>query len=336
MAIIKIDRFRGAMNGALGGDALGAPYETKKAMEIGIDLIARDGLQAFDYIEPFKNKRQIRKGQPTDDSELTAALAQGLLSPEFDAAGIYARLRGFIHGHGTEGRKSILTDGPAYGSGGTLRSALRAETYEESFLAFREGNVSLMPSNGSLMRNTPIALRYMGHPDMIVSAAKRQSCITHVHPAAQVACMVHALLLWYILLGVDGPNTAWKYTQETIRSLFEQEKATKDRILKSDLETVLAFDGERPHEDEIWPNTGGAMLSLRIALWAFLTASDFRDGLTKSISVGGDTDTYGAIAGGLLGAHFGIDGIPKEWRDVLIGREIMTKLADDLYALAYN
>ena len=93
------------------------------------------------------------------------------------------------------------------------------------------------------------------------------------------------------------------------------------------------MDVSQPDDSVIWPNTGSAAVSLRVALWASLTATDFRDGITKATLVGGDTDTYAAIAGGILGARFCESGIPVEWRNALQGGEIMTTIAEKLYAL---
>jgi len=38
-------------------------------------------------------------------------------------------------------------------------------------------------------------------------------------------------------------------------------------------------------------------------------------------NLGDDTDTVGAIAGGLAGLYYGYDAIPEEWREALIKRE---------------
>lgn len=320
-------RKRGALVGTLAGDALLAVYETAKTSTIAADLFRRGKLMPFDYVEPFQRKRKVEKGHPTDDSELAAALGYGLLADTFDRDNIYLRLRDFIHGNHSP-RKSVLTDGEAYGSGGTLRSALREPTYADSMQAFREGEVIAAPTNGSLMRNMPVALRYK--TEDVAEYARKQSCITHIHPSAQVACMAHALLGSEVLNGLK-PLDAWNATKEHLRVILDREKKSPNKIRVEALEAVIAMKRSMPTEAEIWPNTGEALISFRIALAAFIYAEDFYDGILKIVFVGGDTDTYGAIAGGLLGAHFGYEGIPKEWRDALIGRKIMIDIADKLH-----
>lgn len=326
MQISKLDRYRGAMLGTLVGDAAGAPYENKRRAEIHTDLEHRGGLKLFDYVDPWKGKRQMYKGQPTDDSELAAALAQSIVASHgLDECDAYVRFRDFIHGNSPEGRRSILTNGPAYGSGGILRAALRSATYEESLAVFERGEVPVIPTNGSLMRCISVPLGYCNDIHLSINAARRQSCITHVHNTAQAACMAYTVLVSHILDG-ETPVSAWDFT----RSLFSRDPCTGHPGLKD----ILSVEVSEPSEDDIWPHSGAALISFRVALWASLTACDFRNGITKSIAVGGDTDTYGAIAGGILGARFGVEGIPCEWRDVLIGREIMWDLADGLYVFS--
>jgi len=46
-------------------------------------------------------------------------------------------------------------------------------------------------------------------------------------------------------------------------------------------------------------------------------APDFETGMIRVINQGGDADTNGAVAGALLGAQFGVNGIPRRWRDGL-------------------
>ncbi len=316
-------RYRGALVGVLAGDALGAPYEHQKAAAIQMDLSRRGGLVPFDYLDPWEKKRQVKMGQPTDDSELTACLGLSLGKyPMFDAVDLYHGMRDFIHG-----RQSVLTDGPAYGSGGTLRAALKPASYAKSLDAFERGEIPEIPSNGSLMRSAPVALCCHGDLDKTIWFAHRQSSITHVHPVARASCIVYSVLLSR-LLGGDAPMGAWDVARTALSYNVHLSLWNKEML------DVLTIKPVQPFENEIWPKTGGALISLRVALWALCSSTDFRDGITKAVSVGGDTDTYAAIAGGLLGATYGIEGIPREWRDVLIGREKMEAIATRLYEVA--
>ena len=329
MTTSLLERYQGALLGTLCGDALLAPYEWSWPPEaIKADIERRGGLVAheyepFDYIEPWKAKRTIPAGQPTDDSELAAALAESLVSKgELDPRDLYYRLRSFIHG-----RKSILTD-IAYGIGGTLSDALSSDTYEMSLERFAQGEVKTPPSNGSLMRCIPIPLFYFNKRFLaLVDAARTQSLVTHRNPACVAACIAYSIYVRSILDGL-GPARA------AVRMLRDLSSREVER--SSAIDEVLELDFSQPPTwEEIEPQKGSVMLSLRIAIWASIDAKDFADGIIKVGLLGGDTDTYGAIAGGILGAHFGVQGIPEKWSSVMKGRAKMLDLADQLDELAY-
>ena len=54
-----------------------------------------------------------------------------------------------------------------------------------------------------------------------------------------------------------------------------------------------------------------------LQVW-FREPEDFAQGLQNIIRAGGDTDTAGAIYGGIVGARVGKDGIPKDWLDNIV------------------
>jgi ADP-ribosylglycohydrolase len=66
-------------------------------------------------------------------------------------------------------------------------------------------------------------------------------------------------------------------------------------------------------------------------LWALTTTENFTDGIYQSIIIGGDTDTYAAVAGSFLGARYGEDSILSAWKEKLLGDEVMLDIADRLY-----
>ena len=44
-----------------------------------------------------------------------------------------------------------------------------------------------------------------------------------------------------------------------------------------------------------------------------LTTDNYRDCVLKAVNLGSDTDTTAAVAGGLAGIMYGLEGIPAEW-----------------------
>jgi ADP-ribosylglycohydrolase len=64
-----------------------------------------------------------------------------------------------------------------------------------------------------------------------------------------------------------------------------------------------------------------------MAVRAALSAPDFETGLRSVVELGDDADTNGAIAGALLGARFGVNGIPTRWRNAIHEGESLTDFA---------
>ena len=52
---------------------------------------------------------------------------------------------------------------------------------------------------------------------------------------------------------------------------------------------------------------------LSAAMWCLLTTDNYRDCVLKAVNLGSDTDTTAAVAGGLVGIMYGLEGIPDEW-----------------------
>lgn len=73
-------------------------------------------------------------------------------------------------------------------------------------------------------------------------------------------------------------------------------------------------------------STGYVVDTLEAAVWCVLTTDSYKDCVLKAVNLGNDTDTIAAIAGGLAGALYGYEAIPKEWLDTLIKREFIEEM----------
>ena len=67
---------------------------------------------------------------------------------------------------------------------------------------------------------------------------------------------------------------------------------------------------------------------------AFAGADSYQQTIERAVAYGNDTDTTAAIAGGLAGIYWGIDGIPAEWLAGMRGRDVVAPLVDRLLATA--
>ena len=68
------------------------------------------------------------------------------------------------------------------------------------------------------------------------------------------------------------------------------------------------------------------------AITAFRSSAGYRSTVERAIEFGNDTDTTAAVAGGLAGAHWGLESIPSEWLEQMRGRDIVVPLVERLTA----
>ena len=73
---------------------------------------------------------------------------------------------------------------------------------------------------------------------------------------------------------------------------------------------------------------GYVVHSLEAAIWCLYTTNNYRDCVLKAVNLGEDTDTVAAIAGGLAGALYGYDDIPKKWLDTLYRRDYIEEMCE--------
>ena len=66
--------------------------------------------------------------------------------------------------------------------------------------------------------------------------------------------------------------------------------------------------------------SGFVLHTLEAALWCLLHTDNYQSCLLEAVNLGEDTDTVGAVAGGLAGIQYGLGGIPVEWLDVIAKR----------------
>ena len=52
--------------------------------------------------------------------------------------------------------------------------------------------------------------------------------------------------------------------------------------------------------------------------------------MLKAVNLGDDTDTVGAVAGGLAGLYYEMDALPKAWLAVIPKKEWIMELAEKM------
>ncbi|HCN49844.1 MAG TPA: hypothetical protein DIT10_12250 [Chryseobacterium sp.] len=297
------------------GDALGVPVEFKKREDLKINPVTKM-LEYMSWHQP--------KGTWSDDSSLTLCLVEELTKGYHLEEIGQSFVRWNKYGHWT-------AHGKLFDIGGTTRHSIarliKGESARFSGNIFEEDN-----GNGSLMRILPLAF-YLEHESDIQKlylTVKEVSSITHGHFRSVFGCFIYVVFAIQLLKG-KSKTEAYKHTQNIALEYAEKhgfnpkEIELFHRILKNDISGYS--------EEEI-KSTGYVLHSLEASLWCFLNSETYSEAVLKAVNLGEDTDTTGAITGGIAGIYYGYESIPQEWLNVLVRKddiEMLCKKLDNKY-----
>jgi poly(ADP-ribose) glycohydrolase ARH3 len=175
------------------------------------------------------------------------------------------------------------------------------------------------------MRAAPVGLFYHRDPAALHRAAELAASITHAHP---IGIEGGVLLARATALALDERLGPADFLDAAIAGCGRAEFVDRLRAARSWL--------DRPPEPREVARTLGtgveAHLSAATALYAFCRfPADFRALMEFVVSLGGDVDTIGAMAGGLLGARAGASALPADLLGRLEARERIEHAARALY-----
>ena len=283
-----IDRLQGIAVGAVVGDALGMPLEFQPARAI-YDLQTEmvDG--------------PLPAGTFTDDSEMALALAESLLAHDpLNAEDLAARFVAWYRAHPSD--IGIHTS--------RVLSMIDAGTpWQEAAQVVQEMDAE-NASNGSLMRAWPLAIARWQQPTQLDAETRQQSLLTHTHPDCVSACVLVNRIL-YELVQRPSEIPADQAMREAVSAALE----TVD--MDPDFRRIVELASIRSRET--LANTGWVRHTVESALWSVLTTRSFEEALVQAVNLGDDADTTGSVAGAIAGALYGIEAIPRRWKDVLHG-----------------
>lgn len=215
--------------------------------------------------------------RPTDDSNMTLAVAQAFLRAKADRSDLaeqaVASMRElgakYPYGYGGRFAAWLVSDDPQpYGSWG----------------------------NGSAMRVSPCAWAAASLEEAL-RFSDAVTAVTHDHPEGLKGARAVTAAIWLARTGAD---------KQTIREHIQQNYYPLD----------FTIDGIRPS----YRFDVSCQGSVPQAIEAFLESESFEDAVRTAVSLGGDSDTIGAITGSIAEAFYGVP--------AAIGAMAMTYLDD--------
>ena len=309
------------LNGIMGvvvGDALGCPVQFESR-----DEVARHPVTGMRGYGTFN----LPEGSWTDDSSLTIALLESIRRVgEIDLDDIMGNFMKWLY----DGE--FTPYGESYDIGrGTMQAINR---YKKNRKAKKcGGDEEWNNGNGSLMRIMPACL-YCSVMESSGMYSDRDAIdvihsvggLTHAHIRSNIACGLYFFMAKYILFREGS-------LQERIQEGLTQGFAFYESYL-ADKENLHYYDRLKDLEafkslpaDKI-KSTGYVVDALEAAVWSLITTDSFDQALLKAVNLGDDTDTVGAIAGGLAGLYYGYDSIPEDWLSAIKRREWIEEMCE--------
>ncbi|MFQ5965054.1 MAG: ADP-ribosylglycohydrolase family protein [Candidatus Scalinduaceae bacterium] len=312
------DKFIGCMLGTHVGDALGMPVEgcSNVAIEANYGEL-REMLDA-----------RMGVGTYTDDTEMMIGIAESLVECKgFDGKDMADRFvslhnpeRGY--GRGTVNALSLIKRGVDWNLAGER--------------VFEGGSYG----NGSSMRIAPIGAFYYDDHNKLREVAYDSSIITHAHPLGKEGAALQAFAVANAV-NMDPSEELDKHSfvLELIHFVKDKRNIYKKKL--HHVEKLLDESPDMAKVIKLLGNDSSAPDSVPTAVYSFVSHCDeFEDSVAYAVSLGGDTDTIGAMTGAISGAYHGKRGIPKRWLDVLEngerGRDYIENLAEKLWEIKIN
>lgn len=285
---VQRDRAGGVLLGQAIGDALGVPYEFGPRIKAGQARMVGGGLGPY------------APGEWSDDTQMAVCSAQ-VTATGADVrteAGLDAVAAAFLDWQ-ARGATDIGTQTAAVlGAARRGTGPLARRMTDGSRAAAASGRAG----NGALMRTSVVGLVALDDPRATADAAARVAALTHADDRCVDSCV-----LW-----TEAVRVAVTEGRLDVRAglpLLPQARRAGWAALIEEAET-------RP--PATFDRNGYTVTALQAA-WSAIHATRHSDGpdhveaaLQAAIAIGHDTDTVAAIAGGLLGARYGVSGLPSD------------------------
>ncbi|MFQ6064374.1 MAG: ADP-ribosylglycohydrolase family protein [Candidatus Bathyarchaeia archaeon] len=293
-------KFVGCLVGSAVGDALGSSFEGSWSPEVKLETFS---------------------GHWTDDTHMMIGVAQSLIENE-----------GFDGEHMAEVFVRNYESQPwrGYGPGPprVFRWIRSGVPWNEAAKRLFGGAGSY--GNGAAMRVAPVGLFYHDDLEKLRRVAYSQSQITHTHRLGMEGAALQACA---VALAI---NTDSSSTLEPSGFLSRLKSFTRDEVYRRKLERAEELLSET-NKGRIVRELGNGVAahnSVPTAIYSFLrNHQSFEQAVLYAVSLGGDTDTIGAMTGAISGAYHGAGRVPRRWKNRLEHRDHIETLAETLWRI---
>jgi ADP-ribosylglycohydrolase len=290
--------------GVVVGDALGVPVEFKSREYLKQNPV--NTMLGF-------GSHNVRAGVWSDDSSLTFCLAESI-NEGLNLQQLANKFVAWKYNNYWTPEGKVFDIGIA-----TSKAIERLAKGENPELA--GGLEESDNGNGSLMRILPLVLY---SKDKSISErfqiTKQVSSLTHGHIRSVIACFYYLEFAKQIIEGKDKFEIYENLKREVpdflkLLNINPDEIAMYNRLLNGNI-----------HEEDEIKSSGYVVHTLEASIWCLLTTNNYVDAVLNAVNLGDDTDTTGAVTGGLAGMLYGFEMIPQTWIDALAKLEEINQL----------
>lgn len=281
----EMDRILGCIYGGIIGNILASELNAKKEIDIKTEYGELNSVES--------TKKLMERGKVSDETLMVMAILKditifGGISPHSIGERFFKNYKTLPTGMDTL-TKSVLKIWEVTREVASFTMEQIAESIWEKSKKQRDGN-------GCLPRATPIGIFSRNSIDTLISYTTKICQLTHADPRSIQSSVAIALAVALLM------NNNY-----TFRSVVERVNEETANVLRSTRE--IKYETLRIDDDTM----GFAYTTLRISFFILHMARDFEEGMLNILRKGGDTVINATIVGQLLGARFGLTGIPKEW-----------------------
>ncbi len=288
------------------GDALGVPVEFASREELDSSPIEdMEGFGTYPY----------DAGAWSDDTSMSLCALDSLAKGDIYWDEIMQNFRRWIE------KGEYTSVGECFDAGRTCVKAVLNYFSFSTPAAESGGTDEYSNGNGSLMRILPFVLftEYGEYAGNRLDIIHKGSALTHAHERSKIGCGIYANIMHQLLREPAMASVERGLRRAELEYSRSPELHHYKRIFESDFKDLKRNDIK---------STGYVVDTLEAALWCLMTTDNFRDCVLKAVNLGNDTDTVAAVAGGMAGALYGYDAIPKEWLNTLMRREYIEDMCE--------
>lgn len=299
---LTAEKIKAIILGHAVGDALGVPVEFASREEL--DSAPVEDMEGF-------GTYPLPAGCWSDDTTMTLCALESISHGTLDYDDIMRNFGRWYY------KDEFTPTGEMFDVGNTCSFAI--DNYFAKHIPADKCGLSSPQANGngSLMRIIPFSLLGYVLPNMRKTLSENGSALTHAHMRSKIACVIYSEILAKL---IEKPS------KESVISGIEEALSLYSDEPEAKFYENLAKVGER--DRDTIKSTGYVVDTLEAALWCLFNTDSYKDCVLAAVNLGDDTDTVAAIAGGLAGALYGLDNIPKKWLNTLKKRVYIESLCN--------